>query len=152
MSDHFIALIPAEPQARPSPQALAALKTTHADICDTDECRIKDYGEKLQFIDCGTNFDTARCPHCDSKCEKRWWGQRMDHAWDDTHGFHLCDFEMPCCGAASRLDALDYRPAQGFATWFVSARDQGRNALTDAEQSRLEHVAGIPLRAIYQCY
>ncbi len=152
MSDHFIALIPQDPKARPGPDTLLALKTNLAAMCKTDEVRIKDYGQRLQFIDCGENLEDIRCPSCDTVVDIKWWGQRMDHAWDDEHGFHLCAFDMPCCRTSTRLDQLTYAFDQGFSTWFVSARNPGRGALTGEECARLEATAGLSLRVIYQMY
>ena len=152
MSDDFIVLIPADPTARPDVDTLKRLEQTHARITGAKIARLKDFGQRLQFIDCGGNFEETRCPSCAKPVETSWWGHRMDHAWDDDHGFHLCDFDMPCCGAPARLDTLDYRPHQGFATWFVSAMNANHGPVTDTEKVELESVAGIPLRVIYQHY
>lgn len=152
MSDDFIVLIPADPEARPDGDALARLEAAHGEITGTDEVRLKDFGERLQFIDCGGNFKETRCPSCSAVVDDGWWAQRMDHAWDADHGFHLCDFAMPCCGATARLDRLDYRWPQGFSRWFVSARNPGRGPLTEAERARLEEISGLPLRVVYQHY
>lgn len=152
MSDNFIVLIPADPQARPDTETLKRLEQAHARITGARTTRLKDFGERLQFIDCGGNFEETRCPACGTHVETAWWGHRMDHAWDEDHGFHMCDFDMPCCGASARLDTLEYRPHQGFATWFISAMNAGRDPLKYAEKSDLEETAGIPLAVIYQHY
>ena len=70
----------------------------------------------------------------------------------DDRGFHLCDFNMPCCGVVARLDTLEYRPHQGFATWFVSAMNPDVSAVCDADLRRLESAAAIPLRIVWQRY
>lgn len=152
MSDHFIALIPADPNAVPPDDTLDALRDRLAGIAGSNEARVKHFGERLQFIDCGENFARIFCPACGAEADTGWWGQRMDHAWDADHGFHLCEFEMPCCGAKARLDTLGYEDPQGFAHWFVSARNANRGSLTAAETSALESVAGIPLKVVYQKY
>ena len=152
MSDDFIVLIPANPRARLDAGTAASLEATHAEIVGSSETRLKDFGERLQFIDCGGNFKAMLCPACSKAARTDWWGRRMDHAWDADHGFHLCDFAMPCCGAPARLDTLVYRPQQGFSTWFLSARNESRGPLNAGELARLEHVAGIPLKVIYQHY
>ncbi len=152
MSDDFIVLIPADPSARPDTDTLKQLEQAHARITGAKATRLKDFGNRLQFIDCGGNFEETRCPACSDTVETSWWGHRMDHAWDDDHGFHMCEFDMPCCGASARLDTLDYRPHQGFATWFISAMNGGRDPLSDAEIEELEAVATAPLRVIYQHY
>lgn len=152
MSEHFIALVPNDPHARPSRDKLERLKTTLAQICKTHDARIKDYGTRLQFIDCGKNFQYILCPDCKAQVDMEWWGKRMDHAWDDDDGFHMCGLEMPCCGATTRLDTLVYDPPQRFSTWFVSARDSGHGKLTETELAALEKGAGLPILSIYQAY
>jgi hypothetical protein len=152
MKAHFIAVIPQDPRARFAPDRLSAMQTLLAKLCRTDETRIKDFGERLQFIDCGDNPGAIFCPTCAAELDLTWWGQRMDHAWDADQGFYMCGFETPCCGATTRLDGLDYRPAQGFATWFVSARQTKPAKLTQSDQDRLTTTAGQPLRFVYQTY
>lgn len=152
MSDSFVVLIPADPEARPTAERLKLLEAEHGRICATDECRLKDYGDRIQFIEAGENFEAVACPSCGADMTLDWWGHRMDHGWTDESGFHLCEFRMPCCGAGARLDTLDYRPHQGFATWFVSARNPDRPPLNDGELRRLEAIAGVSLRAVHQRY
>ena len=152
MSDDFIVLIPADPAARLDTGTLARLEAAHAQITGSGTTRVKDFGERLQFIDCGGNFEEIRCPTCGQAVDTGWWGQRMDHAWNPDHGFHLCEFEMPCCAAKARLDTLDYRWPQGFATWFLSAMNANRGPLTEDEMKHLQEVAGLSLRVIYQHY
>ena len=152
MADRFIVLIPTDHDARLSQNQLAGLEDTLAGICGVKESRAKTFGDRLQFIDCGENRQAILCPACEADLDVSWWAHRMDHAWDNDHGFHMCDFAMPCCGATSQLDKLIYRPKQGFARWFVSARDPGREALTSDDISRLEAIAGQPLTVIYQMY
>lgn len=152
MTAHFLAVIPQDPQARLSQDKLTVLETALAEICGTDETRIKDFGDRLQFIDCGDAQPVIRCPSCAVEADLGWWGQRMDHAWDPDHGFHLCQFAMPCCGDPARLNELCYEPAQGFSTWFVSARQTEPVPLGQTDRNRLLHSAGIPLTAIQQSY
>lgn len=152
MSDDFIVLIPVDPKARLDADTLARLETAHKDIVGAEVTRTKDYGDRLQFIDCGGNFEEIRCPFCGQQVDTDWWGNRMDHDWDDDKGFHLCLFDTPCCGAETRLDKLDYRWPQGFSTWFVSAMNVNRGPLTISELGQLEKVAGVPLKVIYQHY
>ncbi|MBT8412874.1 MAG: hypothetical protein KJO30_00980 [Boseongicola sp.] len=150
MSDHFLVVIPEDPKAE-QPDTARALRAALAKLADTDEVRIKDYG-KLQFIDCGEAFEGIGCPSCGAEISTEQWHQWMDEDWHGEDGFHLHRHETPCCQHDINLNALSYKPQQGFARWFVSARNEGRGPLTANELRALQEVAGIPLRAIAQMY
>ena len=150
MSAQFLVVIPQDPNA-PLPEKQNVLRDALAEMAGSGEARAKNF-ERLQFIDCGENFERIRCPECLAELSTDWWGQQMDHCWDDETGFDLHAHALPCCGAPMALDRLKYEPAQGFASWFVSARNPGRGPLTDAEVAQLETIAGVKLRAISQMY
>lgn len=150
MSAHFLVVIPQDPKAS-LPEGALALRDSLALMAGTDEARVKDF-QRLQFIDCGENFERVLCPKCREELSTAWWGKQMDNCWDEDRGFKLHAHAMPCCGAAIALDGLVYEPSQGFASWFVSARNPGRKALTDTEMRELEAIAGLKLIAISQMY
>lgn len=152
MTERFIALIPADPTLRLEATVLARLENAHGNACDSRQTRAKDFGQRMQFIDCGTSQEGITCPECKADASTEWWGHRMDHAWDNDKGFHFCSFEMPCCGAHSSLEKLIYRPKQGFSTWFVSARVEGDQTLSKADIAALEAIAGAKLIAVHQTY
>ncbi|QMU58767.1 MAG: hypothetical protein GKR98_11530 [Boseongicola sp.] len=152
MPDRFIALIPSDPKARPASDTMEALRIALAARFESSESRVKDFGERLQFIDCGENYERTLCPSCEAEVPLVWWGQRMDGDWDEEHGFHLHRHEMPCCGASHRLTELEYRGAQGFAHWFVSARVDEGVIFTSKDLQALENEAGLALKLIEQRY
>lgn len=150
MSDHFLVVIPADPKAE-LPGTADALREALARIAGTDEARVKDYG-KLQFIDCGENFERTLCPSCGAEITPEQWNAWMVADWHGEDGFHLHRHDTPCCGAVTTLNELVYEAPQGFSRWFVGARADGRGNLTDGELGTLETVACMPLRAIAQKY
>ena len=151
MSDSFIVLVPQDHKKNASRETLELLVAAHAETTGSDEVRLKDFGERLQFIDCGENFEKISCPSCKSELETHWWGHQMDHCWDEEVGFNLHAHALPCCGVPLSLEKLNYAPAQSFAHWFVSARTS-RDELSSEEIGKLETVAGFPLKVIYQRY
>ena len=151
MSDQFIVLVPAEQSKRPSRDTLDMLVAAHRRVTESEAVRLKDFGERLQFIDCGDNFESISCPSCNAPLETHWWGHQMDHCWDEEVGFDHHAHALPCCGVPLSLDRLTYTPTQAFAHWFVSARTD-RKALTEGEIASLESIAGFPLKVIYQRY
>ncbi len=150
MSDRFLVVIPADPKAE-LPGTADALREALARIAGTDEARVKDYG-KLQFIDCGENFERTLCPSCGAEITPEQWNAWMDEDWHGEDGFHLHRHIAPCCGAEIRLNALVYEEPQGFARWFVGARNAGRGPLDASEVAELEAVAGLPLISVAQNY
>lgn len=150
MSDHFLVVVPADPKAA-LPEMADTLRDALASIAGTKEARIKDYG-KLQFIDCGEAFQGIACPFCGGEITIEQWHVWMDEDWHGEDGFHLHRHETHCCKQDTNLNALTYTPHQGFARWFVSARNDGRGPLSQDEIAALEKVVEIPLRAIAQMY
>lgn len=153
MSDHFLVVIPADPKAPLPDDGGEALCAALREIAESDECRVKSYEDRVQFIDAGENFESVSCPACRTTLETEWWGDQMNHCWnDEKRRFHLHPHSLPCCGASRDLSELVYEWPQGFATWFVSARNEGRGPLTGDELARLETIAGQKLTAIAQMY
>ena len=150
MSEHYLVVIPADP-AVALPETAEAVRMALAEMTGGTESRVKDYG-KLQFIDAGENFERTACPGCAAEIPNETWQAWMASDWHGDEGFHLHRHETPCCGASVTLNELDYQSPQGFARWFVSARNAGRGPLTSEELARLEAVAGLKLRAIAQMY
>ncbi len=150
MSDHFLVVIPADPKAA-LPESAEALRAALEGIAGSGESRVKDFG-RIQFVDCGENFERILCPACGDALDTGWWGHQMDHCWDAEAGFNLHAHALPCCGVPLSLDKLVYEWPQGFARWMVSARNENRVPLTAEELGRLEAVAGLKLRAIAQHY
>ena len=150
MSEHFLALLPADPHA-PLPETADALRDTLADMLNTTEARVKNYG-KLQFIDCGQNSRAVHCPTCKAEIPMPTWQGWMDQDWHGTEGFLLHTHTAPCCETDVTLDALTYDAPQGFAHWFVSARMTQTQTLTNTQFHDLEKTAGIALKPILQHY
>ena len=150
MSDHFLVVIPADPKAE-LPDTTTALRDGLASLAGTDEARVKDYG-KLQFIDCGENFERITCPKCAAEISDQQWHAWMDEDWHGEDGFHLHRHETPCCGESLNLNQLNYQSTQGFARWFVGARNTNRGPLTSDEIAKLEGIAGLALKCIAQMY
>ncbi len=150
MAEAFLVVIPADPAAE-LPDTAEALRDALARLAGTDEARVKDYG-KLQFIDAGVNAKGMRCPACGHDIDPQTWQSWMEADWHGADGFYLHRHEAPCCGHHATLNELSYEAPQGFARWFVSARNHGRDVLSEAELRGLERVAGMPLKAIAQHY
>ncbi len=150
MSDHFLVVIPADPKSG-LPDTAEDVRAALSRIAGSREARVKDYG-KLKFIDAGQNFERITCPACAAAITVATWHGWMDEDWHGEDGFHLHLHQTPCCGAETTLNDLVYHSPQGFARWFVSARNPNRGPLTAKEIAELEEIASLKLRAIAQRY
>ncbi len=150
MSEHFLALLPADPHA-PLPETADALRDALAKMLNTTEARVKDYG-KLQFIDCGQNFARVICPTCSAEIPLPTWQDWMDRDWHGAEGFHLHTHATPCCQADITLNTLTYDAPQGFAHWFVGARVSSSQVLSPDQLTTLTKSAGLALNPVYQLY
>lgn len=150
MSDHFLVVIPADPHTG-LPESAEDLRKALAKLAGATESAVKDYG-KLQFIDAGENAERIGCPACGHTFTIPEWHAWMDADWHGEDGFHLHSHASPCCGTGMTLNDLVYEWPQGFARWFVSARNEGRGPLSADEVAQLEQVAGLRLKAIAQMY
>jgi hypothetical protein len=149
MSDHWIALVPQDPNFVPDPQTHDdALNLFQAIAPDADEIEIK-LSDTIQFFDCGTNFERILCPRCGQQLLLDWWQDRMgdDH---DGNGFQLAKYSTPCCGAFVGLDELRYEWPQAFARFGIDAMNPNIGELSDDHRGEFERILGTPLRTIYQ--
>ena len=150
MSEHFLVVIPADPHAG-VPDTAEAVRDALAVMAMASDARVKDYG-KLQFIDAGENAERIGCPKCGHTFTIPEWHDWMDADWHGDEGFHLHRHRAPCCDTEMTLNDLVYEWPQGFARWFIGARNGGRGPLTPDEVAQLETIAGFRLKAIAQMY
>lgn len=150
MSEHFLALIPVNPDAD-LPGNAEALRACLGRMLGSAESRVKDYG-KLQFIDCGEDFKSLTCPACSAAIPREDWQGWMAADWHGEEGFHLHRHDAPCCGAGVTLNDLVYEAAQGFSRWFIGVRLDPARPLSPESLAELSERAGLPLRAIRQRY
>ena len=148
MSDNWIALIPEDPRFMPEAEAQDRARQRFAQIApDAQEIEAKDCG-KIEFFDCGSNFERILCPSCHSEVPDAWWQARMDEDYSD--GFQLTKYAMPCCGRPQTLDELVYEWQQGFARFVLEAMNPNSGELEAGHKSEIENILGTKLRVIYQ--
>src|SRR5947207_2367325 len=111
MSDNWIVLIPEDPYFIPDAEKRSRARDRFAEIApDADEIEIK-VCEKVQFFDCGENFERILCPRCRSVIPVAWWQERMDK--DYSNGFLLAKYATPCCNKLYTMQELVYDWPQG---------------------------------------
>jgi hypothetical protein len=148
MSDNWIALIPEDPRFVPDGARQRRARDRFAQIApDADEIEIK-VSDKVEFFDCGVNFEHVRCPSCGSELPPAWWQDRMNEDYGD--GFMLASYATPCCGAKWTLHELIYEWPQGFGRFALDAMNPNIGKLEDQYKQEFEEILGTKLRVIYQ--
>jgi hypothetical protein len=147
MSDNWIWLIPENPRFVPDAAKQRRARDRLAEIVpEADE--IEMVSEKVEFFDCGGNFERVCCPSCCSQISVAWWQARMDEDYGD--GFRLAKYAVPCCGANVALHELGYEWPQGFGRFALDAMNPNIAELEDEHKRELETIFGTKLRVIYQ--
>jgi hypothetical protein len=145
MGDNYLRVIPTVPAWSPGDaQAAAALQVMQA-LCPDAHAEIRRYDE-VTFIDQGENFEQVRCPRCATALPVAWWGEAMDHAYQNR--FVDLATVTPCCSVATSLNELTYDWPAGFAQLELSVRDPNRGWLSDREMAQVAGALGQPVRQI----
>jgi hypothetical protein len=133
--DNWIALIPEDPRFIPDAAARQRAHDRFAEIApDADEIKIK-VSAKIEFFDCGANFERVLCPSCGVEIPVDWWQDRMDE--DSGDGFKLASYAMPCCGKKCTLHELVYECPQGFGRFVLDAMNPNIGQLGREVQARI---------------
>jgi hypothetical protein len=148
MSENWIALVPEDPRFIPDAAKQRRARDRFAEIVpEADEIEIK-VSEKVEFFDCGANFERIGCPSCGSDVPVAWWQDRMDEDYGD--GFRLASYATPCCGARCTLHELVYQWPQGFGRFALDAMNPNIGELEDRYKREFEEILGTKLWVIYQ--
>ena len=149
MADTYLRIIPVDPACVPS--ALArdrALRVLQRAVPLADDV-VSRVTEDVRFVDCGTDFETVRCPACGADIGE-WWSVAMEVG----HEQHFQDLRVttPCCGHHTSLNALVYSWPAGFARYTLEVLNPGVGNLPQAVLRRVERAIGQSVRAIWAHY
>jgi len=148
MSDNWIALIPEDPRFVPDPANQRRARDRFAELTpEADKIEIT-VSEKVEFFDCGANFERICCPSCGAEIPVAWWQDRMDDDFGD--GFKLAIYATTCCGARCTLHELVYEWPQGFGRFALEAMNPNIGKLEERYKREFEEILGTKLRVIYQ--
>ena len=145
----FLRLIAADPTFQPSATArhkAVALLGRALPLADEVSSQVT---EHVRFVDCGTNFETVRCPGCGTDIGE-WWTLAMEAGQELQ--FRDLRATMPCCGLHTSLNELVYAPPMGFARFSLDALNPARDTLPERVRLRLERELGCRLRVIWADY
>lgn len=149
MSENVLKLIPASPEHVPKDVVLQrARDLLVAFFPGANEIRLI-VTEEVRFVDQGQNWERVLCPICGTELDSEWWQQAMDAAYQ--RGFTDLLVNLPCCGAVSSLNDLQYEWPAGFARFVLEARSPGGD-IDDKQLKILEKALGCKLRKIWARY
>ncbi|NDK35491.1 hypothetical protein [Rhodovulum sulfidophilum] len=150
MSDNWILIVPKLPEHVPLPKnAQAALEFLKELAPGADEIEILQ-SENVQFFDCGANLETISCPRCSASIDLDWWGEAMSSDYDESEGFRLSEFQLPCCSKSAPLNTLVYEFHQAFGRFAFSAMNPDLGLLSDETIRSFETTLGCDVSVVYQ--
>ncbi|WP_406330003.1 hypothetical protein [Streptomyces sp. NBC_00203] len=155
MSDDILSVIPTDPRWQPDQAAAErAVAVVEGLVTETlngieDDLEVT-WHERVAVVDCGQNLERIGCPECGPSLDTEWWRDLVE-AHDD--GFATLVVDVPCCGAGTSLDALDYDWPCGFARFEIAIWNPGRGRFADEELAALAGALagalGHPVRQVW---
>jgi hypothetical protein len=150
VSDDFTRLIPRDPLFVPTAEAQRrALRLLRKIAPKADEVTAS-VSDEVQFVDCGSNWDGVRCPHCRATLDD-WWNTAFEAASESE--FTKLDFKLPCCRKRTALPELDYVWPVGFARFVLEARNARLGGkISKRRLAELERVLGCTILVVRAHY
>jgi hypothetical protein len=149
MADTYLRIIPSDPGYVPSAlareRAVSVLRRA-VPLADDIGALVS---REVRFVDCGSNFETVRCPCCGVDLGE-WWSEAMELG--HTQAFQDLRVTVPCCGLRTSLNELLYCWPAGFARCTIEALNPGIGSLPEPLLRRLEAALGSSVRVIWAHY
>jgi hypothetical protein len=151
MSTNVLRIIPCDPSyvppARDRKEATAVLRRLLPRAEDIQAI----VHDRISFVDAGDNFEAVRCPACKRELDMDWWQKAMGTA--GANDFADLNVEVPCCGAKTSLNDLDYHWPAGFARFTLEASEpQLADVLDTQAVAQLETLLGTRVRQVRAHY
>ncbi|MFF5494883.1 hypothetical protein [Streptomyces aquilus] len=150
MSDNVLSVIPVDPHWQPehpaAERAVALVTALTGGLgADTDVEVDVDWYDDPTVVDGAQNLERIGCPNCRAAIDRAWWEDLME-AHED--GFPTLDVTVPCCGAATTLDRLDYDGPCGFARFEIAVWNPETGGLSEEQLASVAQALGHPVRQI----
>ncbi|WP_329139004.1 hypothetical protein OG552_32250 [Streptomyces sp. NBC_01476] len=152
MSDNVLSVIPTDPWWQPGREAAGRARDLVVTFVDPDAPSGVDvdtdvtWHDTVAVVDCGSNLERIGCPQCGAEIDTEWWRDLLDYRCED--GFSSLAAQVPCCGAETSLDALEYDWPCGFARFEIAVWNPGRLWFTSDELTALADALGHPVRQV----
>jgi hypothetical protein len=151
MSDHYLRIVPADPQLVPAPDSHSraeAIRRALTPGADSVASRVMD---DVRVIDNGGNLERVQCPRCGSDLLD-WSFKAIEAAHSER--FVCLEAVTPCCATAVSLNDLRFEWPMGFARFVLEAMNPNIESgwLSTEELRLLEDCLGCKLRQIRAHY
>lgn len=129
VSDDVLSVVPSDPHWQPDPatghHVAELVKSLSLVDGDGGWCEV-DWHDDVALVDCGGNLARIGCPSCGRQLDDEWWRDLLEAR--HTSGSGLADLAVvvPCCGAATTLDALQYDWPVAFARFEIAVWNPSR--------------------------
>lgn len=149
-SGNQLKIIPTEPNYEPSTEQQKEAIRYLASKFSKNELR-SILTNKIEFIDCGENFESVSCNHCEQTIEIENWQEAMDKAYQTS--FSDLTFLPPCCHKRTSLNDLEYDMPSGFSKYVIELIDPEikDNQKTDLTKN-LKEIIGQDIELIWAHY
>jgi hypothetical protein len=149
MSDKYITIIPEQPVYVPD-LARQSRGVSYFLSIVPDSTKVKSStSEHIQFVNCGENFESIKCPSCNKTIDMETWQSWMGMDYSEK-GFNLNLHNTPCCGAKYTLHELKYLFSQGFAKYQLSAINSDIGQLSENQVEKFEKILDCHVRVLYR--
>lgn len=150
MSDDVLSVIPTDPHWQPerfaADRATALVTALTGGLgADTDVEIDVDWYDAPSVVDSAQNLARIGCSHCRGAIDREWWRDLVE---EHEEGFPDLSAEVPCCGATTSLDTLDFDWPCGFARFEIAVWNPELLWLTEEQLSAVGRELGHPVRQI----
>lgn len=147
MSDSFLIIIPADPYFIPEPESDENAVNLLKNLTPAGGAVQSFTAVNIEFIDCGENAGTVKCPACSQPVDIGWWHNTMGRDYSEN-GFMMNRYPLPCCGRQYSLNDLVYEMPQGFSKYQIEVAGTDIPELTEDRIEKLEKTLKTKIRMI----
>lgn len=144
MADNIVKLIPINYKFKADTTKIIAARKLLESTLKYDDIKIC-MSEYPEFADCGSNFESVLCPVCGVNLNMGWWEEQMDICYEKN--FSDLSVILPCCGACSSMNDLDYRMPCGFSRLRIELLNP-KNEITIEIIQQINKIFGIDFKRI----
>ena len=150
MSDNWIRIVPTDPEWTPDQEHEATAVRLLRKLMPGAEDVSVERSAEIAFIDAGSNQGATSCRRCGTSVSEEWWAAALSRSYDNSR-FNDRMMPVPCCGAPTDLNDLDYGDFPvAFASWWVDCTNPDAGRLNEQAVGSISDALGHPVTIVYQ--
>ncbi|MFV2198743.1 hypothetical protein [Nocardiopsis sp. LOL_012] len=147
MSDDVLSALQTDPYWQPGRAAADCVAENTAALAPAASGIDVAWYDGPVLVDCGPDLDSIGCSHCGAMVDIGLWVEWLDRAHSGD-GFASLAITVPCCGASTSLDALDYDWPCGFARFRIILCNPERDGFDQEESTIPTRELGHPVHQV----